>query len=380
MTWGDNGMLAFTTRSLYGPLQEWMTRALDLSSGMPSSFRSSPGHGVQIAVGWAACGLGVWLALRVVARDRVSAAAWIPPLAAVGVMAAVSLGWIVSGVSPLRVDSSRLAALLRVQKGAHALVIGRQPEPVVAEGRLFSAPKVLPLLQLQQVARGGIPKGQMASAAPLRAGAYRIVLSPAVPTDAIVSVSIGRSDAVIARRVDAVGRDAAGRRVFTVELPVAVNALVVSVDRPEAGAMAWIEPVRLDEGLAAFAGARAATAYRYGDLIAYFATDRQFPEPNGAWVRPDGESVVAVQSGEPRDRVTLYLRNGPVDNEVVLRYAATRETVDLRPGQERSFDVPLEGRRAAALGLRVSNWFRPSDVDPRSDDQRRLGAWIELRP
>jgi hypothetical protein len=380
MTWGGEGVLAFTTRNPYGPVQEWVTRAVDLSGGMPAWFRSSPGQVVQLAMAWVACGFGVWLALRAVARSRESAAALTPPFIAAGVMAALSLGWMVSGVTPLRVDSSRLVALLRVERGAHALVIGRQPEPAAGDRRLFSASKALPLLQLQQVARGVAPTGQLASVAPLRAGVYRIVMSPAVPADAVVSVSIGRSDPVITRRTDSVERDGTGRRVFTVELPVEVNALVVGLNRPEPGAMAWIEPVRLVQGLDGFAGIRAATAHRYGDLIAYFATDRQFPEADGAWVRPDGESVVAVQSEAPRDRVTLYLRNGPTDNQVTLRRGSASEQFPLTPGQEHSFEVPLDGRRAAAFGLRVSRWFRPSDGDPGSDDVRRLGAWIELRP
>ena len=37
------------------------------------------------------------------------------------------------------------------------------------------------------------------------------------------------------------------------------------------------------------------------------------------------------------------------------------------------------GAKAAAIAVRVARWFRPSEMDPKSDDVRRLGAWLEFR-
>ena len=269
--------------------------------------------------------------------------------------------------------------MLRIGRGAHALLIG--PGPVGrGEGHLLAAAKALPLLRLQQSARGPLPRGQLVSVAPLRAGAYRIVVSPAMPPESAVSVSVGRGGPVITRTGESLERERDGHRAFVVELPVAVNALVVSADRAPADVTAWVEPLRLDPGPDAFTRGRAATAVRYGDVIAYFVTDRQFPEPSGAWIRPDGPAVVVVQTETPRDRLSLRLRNGPVENAVTVRTAAGSEQVPLAPGEERAFPLPLSERRATAVTLAVARWFRPSDVNPGSDDVRRLGAWVEFGP
>jgi hypothetical protein len=171
-----------------------------------------------------------------------------------------------------------------------------------------------------------------------------------------------------------------GRRAFTIDLPVEVNAVTVTTTTPVEGAAAWIEPLSLSEGAGQFAGGRAATAERYGDLIAYFVTDRQFPEPNGIWIRPDGESVVIVQPDAPRAALSLVLRNGPFENTVDVRTGNGTEQLTLQPGEERTLELPLaSGGRTAAVAFRVSRWFRPSEVDPKSDDVRRLGVWVEFR-
>ena len=159
-----------------------------------------------------------------------------------------------------------------------------------------------------------------------------------------------------------------------------MNVLTISTPARVTGAGAWIEPLALKEGGAGFAGGRAATAERYGELIVYFLTDRQFPEPGGVWLRPDGESVVVVQPDVPETEVTLSVRNGPLDNVIEVRSSGRTERMELRPGEERALSLPVvNGAGAAAVGFRVARWFRPSEVDPKSDDVRRLGAWLEFK-
>lgn len=379
-TWGGDGMVAFTTRALYGPLYEWMTRAVDLSSGLPGAFRTSYTAVAGVAAVWTTAAVAAWMALRVAARTRESAAALAPWAVALAVTGGIWGSWTVTGSPPLRVDSSRLAALLRIEPRAHALLIGARAARGGLDAPLVAAPRVLPLLQLQQVARGPMPEGQIASAAPLRAGSYRLVLSPALPLEAIVGIGVGHGGPVITKRVGDVPVGADQRRAFTIDLPVEVDALIVSTPTPAKGPGAWIEPIALSAGAGEFAGGRAAAAKRYGDLIAYFVTDRQFPEPNGIWIRPDSESVVIVQPDAPCASLTLTLRNGPYENGVDVRTDRGTERLALAPGEERVLDVPLTaGARAAALAFRVARWFRPAEVDPDSDDVRRLGVWVEVR-
>ena len=207
-TWGGDGMVAFTTRALYGPLYEWMTRAVDLSSGLPSAFRAAPAVVLEVAAAWIVAGVAAWLGLRLAARSRAAAAAVAPWSVGAALMLALAGAWAITATPPLRVDSSRLAALLRIEPGAHALLIGARESGPDIDGPLLAALRALPLLQLQQVMRP-VPQGQIASAGPLRAGAYRVVLSPALPPDASVWVGIGRSGPMITKTV------AASRRMRT---------------------------------------------------------------------------------------------------------------------------------------------------------------------
>jgi hypothetical protein len=380
-SWGGEGMLTFTTRALYSPLYEWMTRAVDLSAGLPGSFRASYTVVTQVGLAWALVGTAAWRILRAVAPARARAAAVAPWLVAVAVMAGTWGGWALAGASPLRVDSSRLAALLRVTPRSHVLLIGPRSSRPGLDGLVVSAARALPLLQLQHVAREAGPEGHLASAGPLRAGTYRLVLSPALALDARVQVHVGHGGAVIARTTGEVAAGSDGRRAFVVDLPIDVNALTVSMAVPQRGGAAWIEPLSLRDGASRFAGGRAATAERYGSLTVYLVTDRQYPEPTGMWLRPDGESVVVAQPDAARSSLAIVLRNGPRDNEVELRTPLGTQSIALTPGEARTIDVAVSADAgAAAMGFRVARGWRPSEFDAGSADTRRLGVWLEFVP
>jgi hypothetical protein len=244
---------------------------------------------------------------------------------------------------------------------------------------LVSASHVLPLLVLRDVTRGSVPRGQMASAAPLRAGRYRVWLSPALSPGASVGFVVGRSAQLWTRAAGSLPVGTDGRRWLDVELPIDVSALTVTTDDPSADATATIAPITLAPDDARAAAGRAANAQRYGDATVYFVTDRQFAEPTGLWVRPDGDSEIVIQPDRPTSAVGLLTRNGPIDNQLDLARDDEWDRHELRPGEERRLDVPMPaGRKAVGLRLRVARWWRPSEVDPSSDDVRRLGVWVEI--
>jgi hypothetical protein len=380
LTWSSEGNLAFTVRALHGPVQEWMTRAVDLSAALPSAFRTAPGQVVGMASIWIVVAAGAWMALRVLAPGRARVAWTAPWIAAVAVMVALTAGWSLSGAAPLRVDASRLAALLRVQPRSRALLLGEAGRGSARPGRrLVSAAGALPFLELRQTARGTAPSGVVAAVAPLRAGAYRVTVSPDVPREATVSVAVGRSGPLFTWAVAELARNSGGHASVDLDLPIDVNALSVTTVPPAPAGSASIEPLSVRQPLDDLAG-RAATAERYGGLAAYFVTDRQFPEPGGLWVRPDGESQVVVQPNTPGPALAVFLRNGPIDNRVDIVAGGRTDSWPLRPGEERTLELPIpSGQRAVSLRFRVARWFRPSDVDPSSDDVRRLGVWVEFR-
>ena len=50
----------------------------------------------------------------------------------------------------------------------------------------------------------------------------------------------------------------------------------------------------------------------------------------------------------------------------------------LSPGEERLVDVPVASD-AVPLDVTAERGFRPTDVDPRTTDDRYLGVWLEAR-
>jgi hypothetical protein len=101
-------------------------------------------------------------------------------------------------------------------------------------------------------------------------------------------------------------------------------------------------------------------------------------EPGGIWVAgaTSAEFVIAPDSGTtPR----LLVRNGAVMNEVMLESGSWRQQLTLAPGEELLIPVPSEGRRLTPLGVTATLGYRPADVDPKSEDRRYLGVWIETR-
>ena len=66
--------------------------------------------------------------------------------------------------------------------------------------------------------------------------------------------------------------------------------------------------------------------------------------------------------------------------KVTLESAEWQETLILEPGAERIVHIPTDQRRRVIpLNVAAAKGFRPADVDPKSEDVRYLGAWIETR-
>ena len=102
-------------------------------------------------------------------------------------------------------------------------------------------------------------------------------------------------------------------------------------------------------------------------------------EPTGAWIAGASNAEFAI-APDPESPFQLFVRNGPVANKVTLESAAWREILMLEPGDERFVQIPTDHRRRVTpLKVAATNGFRPADVDPKSEDVRFLGVWIETR-
>jgi hypothetical protein len=91
------------------------------------------------------------------------------------------------------------------------------------------------------------------------------------------------------------------------------------------------------------------------------------------------DSSIVVQTDAPQQTVSVLLRNGAVENTVLVQAGAWRDEIKFGPGEERRIEVPLNHQRGATrLRFTTSAGFRPSEVDPSSRDTRFLGVWVKL--
>jgi hypothetical protein len=102
-------------------------------------------------------------------------------------------------------------------------------------------------------------------------------------------------------------------------------------------------------------------------------------EKAGAWVagRDEAGFVIVPDAGS---MVRLLLRNFAVDNVVTIDGVGGQQAYPMKPREERTIEVPVDGRTGAAI-VRVKSaaGARPSDLEPGNLDLRLLGCWLEVK-
>ena len=166
-----------------------------------------------------------------------------------------------------------------------------------------------------------------------------------------------------------------------VTLPVGVSALQFEADPALRSAMrdVSIRALSVSRPEAGFENREARRGVRLGPVSVFLMDGSAWVEPSGVWVSAGSEVEFAVAVASPAP-VQLFVRNGPVENTVTLESGSWRESLTLRPGEERLMQLPIDAnRRMTPLRVQASRGFRPSDVDRSSEDRRLLGVWIETR-
>jgi hypothetical protein len=109
-----------------------------------------------------------------------------------------------------------------------------------------------------------------------------------------------------------------------------------------------------------------------------YADDHTYPEGGVFWTRDTEEGSVLVATAGART-LRLVLHVGPPGGTVMLDAAGKRLDVDLEPQETREIDFEIPpGTAVFRVSVRAARSFRPSEVDPTSSDNRRLGC--QVRP
>lgn len=201
--------------------------------------------------------------------------------------------------------------------------------------------------------------------------------------DGEVFVSYDRTAGVLAR---AHGR-ATNPAVVSLDLPVSLGALRIGATSTElartvtgvALAPRELAPSR-QRGRVGRVRAVKPIGERVGAYV-LFMDLHTFVEPENNWVQGGQVSELRVS---PADAKTLrvVIRNGGVDNRIVVTAGATTETLTLAAWETRELVVPVAvGDGDAALVpvlVAPETGFVPAEVDPGSTDRRLLGCTVTV--
>ena len=80
-----------------------------------------------------------------------------------------------------------------------------------------------------------------------------------------------------------------------------------------------IEPIRIVPPERRSTRGFARHAVHYAGTTVYFLDDASFPEPEAFWVGGARRREIVVQPDAPRPAITLLVRNGAVENTVLMR-------------------------------------------------------------
>jgi hypothetical protein len=375
----DGGRLAYNVRQSYAVWLEWLNGGTELSRGLPAWWRGSEALFYRDIAIWVGAMGSAWAALRAVEgtrwlRSRGAFGAATAAAYAIALMCAVTTVWALAGVRGAADTPGQLELLRRIGAERRALLLALPAFQRVAPQ------DVPPMLRIQPVPSVGLggagqndrPLYQIAS---VPAGRYRLAPRGSEASGWLM-VGIGRDQFSLAS-----GPLSAPPDPVILDFPVDVRAIVVRGDEQARRSVqgVTIEPLAIVMPADRIAAGTARRAVRYGTATVFFLDERSFPEPEAFWVGGNRTATMVLRPDTPGAALSLLVRNGPVQNQAVLRAGQWGADISLAPGEERQIALPLETRRAAVLlSITAAAGFRPSDIDSNSRDTRFLGVWVRV--
>jgi hypothetical protein len=362
----QRGRLAYNVRDGVSLWLEWLSPLADLPRGFPSFFRgSAPTLALHSAVWVGALGLA-WLSLRWLGRGRLSGRARLASATgmvfALAAMSALTVVWRLDAAPGVNASSAQLALLRAASAGR---TVGFRPFPPSVE----PAGTVVSRLRIASPARmlGGRERPAFALPGSIPAGRYELLGPRGDP----LRLRVVRTDEPILTLQP---------NETTIRLPVDVPALIAHGSNSPAPDFDRLVLQASSVGPFFDGAPRALRARRYGGMVVYFLDGNAFAEPDAFWIHGGSTTEIVVQPDGGGGEATVFVRNGPVENSLLVSSGSWRDERKLAPGEERDLSIPLDASRGATrLRLHSASGFQPMEVDPRSTDSRYLGVWVQFR-
>jgi len=367
----DRGRLVYNVRDGASLFLLWLAPLVNLHTALPSLFQGGVlnawGRGAVWLSGIAAMtGVGVALAARRVALSVVALAVGLT--AGLFATVAVAVIWRISDPQPVAAEREGPIFLHALDPAAQQVVMRFNPL------RRLRAADVPSLAALGTPGRR--PSDPLLTVVQPPAGIYVL--------EAVADGNPGRVTAGLDREPgplwswDLPAVSGPWRQPIVLRVP----SLALQVDADAGGRRAVsalsIRAERVASGPARFDGLEARRAGRYGPAFVFLVDGSAYMEKAGAWVagRDEAGFVIVPDAGS---MVRLLLRNFAVDNVVTIVGAGGQQAYPMKPREERTIEVPVDGRTGAAI-VRVKSaaGARPSDLEPGNLDLRLLGCWIQV--
>lgn len=119
-------------------------------------------------------------------------------------------------------------------------------------------------------------------------------------------------------------------------------------------------------------------ASQSGPASIFYVDTNASPEETGFWVWGQRVTRVIMRRTSGDGPLVLKVHSGPIANRLHLSAPGFRETVLLAPDAPQQVEVPMGEAGAVTLEFRTDLAFVPRDTQPGSNDDRGLGAWVEV--
>ena len=379
--WVDGGRLLYNNRTGFDLLLDWAAQSVDLPLAFPSVHR----EGIDGALGdtliWLAAGVAVAAVAQLLTRPprRSAGATWtvITLTTAVASMAASTVVWGRQDGPVVTAARSSIAALDAYRSRWHSTIVQISPFRLRDNGDF---PPRLEFGTTDRV-RPGPADPTLLRAAAVPAGTYQVVTSSGVTPRGAMTIVIGPNDPPIERWTTA--DYPSGLTSLSLHLPVAVGAVTI---RGDDQARTTIGTLRLRaisvQPPANADGRRAVRAVRYGRARVFFFDEQAYLEPNGFWTRADGTATLVIDGDDKAaaEKMQLLLKAGEAATTIDARVGSWHQSIALAPLQSEVVTLPPANEHHAwELFLKSGHGFRPSAIDPASNDVRNLAAWVEIR-